>query len=72
MSPKPVQKRSACCPICGKDSVSSYRPFCSKRCADIDLGKWFSGGYAISGREEDDGDGTEAHKLDYPEGETED
>lgn len=44
------------CPICGKDAVDAYRPFCSKRCADIDLAKWFTGSYAISGREEDEGD----------------
>ncbi|MBN9246515.1 MAG: DNA gyrase inhibitor YacG, partial [Hyphomicrobium sp.] len=31
------------CPICGKEAVEAYRPFCSKRCADIDLAKWFSG-----------------------------
>ena len=37
------------CPICGKDAVDAYRPFCSKRCADIDLGRWFSGTYAIDG-----------------------
>ncbi|MEO1121121.1 MAG: DNA gyrase inhibitor YacG, partial [Pseudomonadota bacterium] len=28
------------CPICGKPRVHEHRPFCSKRCADIDLGKW--------------------------------
>ena len=35
------------CPICGKDSAPKYRPFCSRRCADVDLGKWLTGGYAI-------------------------
>jgi len=35
------------CPICDKPTETKFRPFCSKRCADIDLGKWFSGGYAI-------------------------
>ncbi len=45
------------CPICGKEAVEAYRPFCSKRCADIDLAKWFTGSYAIGGREEDEGDG---------------
>ena len=35
------------CPICGKETVKAYRPFCSKRCADVDLGKWFSGEYAV-------------------------
>jgi uncharacterized protein len=35
------------CPTCGKDSVEKYRPFCSKRCADVDLGRWLTGSYAI-------------------------
>jgi endogenous inhibitor of DNA gyrase (YacG/DUF329 family) len=35
------------CPICDKPTETKFRPFCSRRCADIDLGKWFSGGYAI-------------------------
>lgn len=35
------------CPICGKDSTETYRPFCSKRCADVDLGRWLKGSYAI-------------------------
>ena len=35
------------CPICGKPSVRAFYPFDSKRCADIDLGKWLSGSYAI-------------------------
>ena len=35
------------CPICGEETERQYRPFCSKRCADIDLGNWLSGSYAI-------------------------
>ena len=35
------------CPICASDSASRYHPFCSKRCADLDLAKWLGGGYAI-------------------------
>lgn len=34
------------CPICANDTVQKYRPFCSRRCADIDLAKWMSGSYA--------------------------
>jgi uncharacterized protein len=41
------------CPICGKMSVVKYRPFCSKRCADVDLQRWFTGSYAIPVVEED-------------------
>lgn len=37
------------CPICNKDSVPAYRPFCSKRCADVDLARWLRGEYVIPG-----------------------
>lgn len=37
------------CPICGKPAAQGAKPFCSKRCADIDLGRWLKGGYAIPG-----------------------
>ena len=37
------------CPICSKDSTPRYRPFCSKRCADVDLAKWLRGAYVIPG-----------------------
>ena len=40
------------CPICGKPMERTYRPFCSKRCADIDLGRWFNGTYAVAAEEE--------------------
>lgn len=35
------------CPICGKPAQDGYRPFCSKRCADVDLARWLNGSYAI-------------------------
>ena len=35
------------CPICAKPPTARYRPFCSKRCADIDLGNWFAESYTI-------------------------
>jgi endogenous inhibitor of DNA gyrase (YacG/DUF329 family) len=37
------------CPTCKKPSVFDFRPFCSKRCADIDLARWFKGDYRIEG-----------------------
>lgn len=37
------------CPICRRPGVRAFRPFCSKRCADADLGNWFSGAYAVPG-----------------------
>jgi uncharacterized protein len=41
------------CPICRRPSFGGFRPFCSSRCADIDLGRWLSGGYAIATDEGD-------------------
>ncbi|MCA0302392.1 MAG: DNA gyrase inhibitor YacG [Proteobacteria bacterium] len=38
---------AAKCPTCGKAVAEAYRPFCSKRCADIDLGRWLKEGYRI-------------------------
>lgn len=36
------------CPICKKTPENlDYKPFCSKRCADVDLGNWFSEKYAV-------------------------
>jgi hypothetical protein len=37
------------CPICGAPAVHRYRPFCSRRCADIDLGRWFKESYRVPG-----------------------
>jgi endogenous inhibitor of DNA gyrase (YacG/DUF329 family) len=35
------------CPICGKPADAVLRPFCSKRCADVDLHRWLSGVYVV-------------------------
>ncbi len=35
------------CAICGKPADPAYRPFCSSRCANIDLNRWLTGAYAI-------------------------
>ena len=35
------------CPICGKPAVAAYRPFCSRRCADVDLNRWLGGAYRV-------------------------
>ncbi|CAD0186001.1 DNA gyrase inhibitor YacG [Ruegeria sp. THAF57] len=42
------------CPICGDDTVTKFRPFCSKRCADIDLAKWLNGSYSVPSQREED------------------
>ena len=53
------------CPICGKPSIAAFQPFCSARCADIDLHRWFGGTYAIPAEEEPDpGDETPDPKRD--------
>lgn len=57
---RPVPLRvSRPCPLCGRKAKRETYPFCSTRCADIDLNRWLSGGYAIpaaetGGDEEDD------------------
>lgn len=50
MSDRPVLRvvpREAKCPICGKPPAQTHRPFCSKRCADIDLGRWLKESYRV-------------------------
>jgi endogenous inhibitor of DNA gyrase (YacG/DUF329 family) len=44
----------AACPICAKPQDAAYKPFCSRRCADVDLQRWFSGRYAVPAVEADD------------------
>ena len=45
MSQTPVLNKK--CPICGKQTILEYQPFCSKKCADIDLGRWLKGTYVV-------------------------
>ncbi len=54
------------CPICGKPVMEKFRPFCSKRCADIDLHRWLSGSYVIPGSEDSEEDGAEGGAQDTP------
>ena len=46
----PLRKAKPC-PMCGKPADPARRPFCSKRCADLDLGKWLGEGYRIPSTE---------------------
>jgi uncharacterized protein len=50
------------CPICGKTARHELRPFCSSRCADVDLHRWLSESYAIPAAPD------EADDLDDPAG----
>jgi endogenous inhibitor of DNA gyrase (YacG/DUF329 family) len=42
---------AAKCPICDKPATPEHRPFCSARCADVDLHRWLAGRYAVPGSE---------------------
>ena len=53
-APTPVARP---CPICGKPAERRFRPFCSARCADVDLNRWLSDRYAIPANPEDEEDG---------------
>ena len=66
MSAPRTGKGAAGCPICGQPVVTSHRPFCSRRCADIDLAHWLGGTYAIPAA--DDSDDSES----YPPAEEDD
>lgn len=51
MSAAPAKAK---CPICRKPVQPDYRPFCSKRCADVDLQRWFTGAYAVPAVEQEE------------------
>ncbi len=48
------------CPICGRAIVERFVPFCSRHCADVDLGRWFKGSYVIPDEAAKDDDPEEA------------
>ena len=50
------------CPICSKPAVEKFQPFCSRRCANVDLNRWLSGVYAVPVKDEEDEDGAAAAK----------
>ncbi len=58
MTPKAEAPRGTAparaCPICGKPPSPAERPFCSRRCADIDLHRWLSGAYAVPARPQEE------------------
>ena len=57
MNEIPRKTSAARCPLCSKPADAAFKPFCSKRCADIDLNRWLSGVYAVPVKENDDEDG---------------
>jgi hypothetical protein len=42
------------CPICKRPTDPAYRPFCSRRCADVDLGRWLTGSYSVPSDDPED------------------
>ena len=53
----PIAKKGARCPICTAPTELAFRPFCSRRCSDVDLSRWLRGAYAVPGRADVDEDG---------------
>ncbi|MBU1174056.1 MAG: DNA gyrase inhibitor YacG [Alphaproteobacteria bacterium] len=51
------------CPICLRPSVQQFHPFCSSRCADIDLNRWLSGRYVIPATEDEEEDEEPATEI---------
>jgi endogenous inhibitor of DNA gyrase (YacG/DUF329 family) len=63
---KPDEASARPCPICGKPTVFATRPFCSKRCADVDLHRWLGGVYAIPAAHESDAERNAPAKQSVP------
>jgi uncharacterized protein len=53
-SAMPILPPAKPCPICRKPVELTFKPFCSKRCADVDLNRWLVGNYAIPTNETDE------------------
>ena len=52
------------CPICAKQFTDEkYLPFCSKRCADVDLGRWFNGSYTVEAQDLDESEVAELNEA---------
>jgi endogenous inhibitor of DNA gyrase (YacG/DUF329 family) len=56
MNTPPLPRKPSCARCRKHPVIAEYRPFCSKRCADADLGSWLNGAYAISGAPAEDAD----------------
>ncbi|PJA59127.1 MAG: DNA gyrase inhibitor YacG [Rhodobacterales bacterium CG_4_9_14_3_um_filter_71_31] len=63
-----MAEKTPACPICGKPRAQAFRPFCSRRCADVDLAKWFRGDYAVPAEDQtpDDAPPADAPPADTP------
>jgi endogenous inhibitor of DNA gyrase (YacG/DUF329 family) len=63
VTPSPAKK----CPICGKPAEQLFLPFCSRRCANVDLNRWLSGRYAVPIEDEEIPDEEDPRRRDDPE-----
>jgi uncharacterized protein len=61
MSPMPDARQRKKCPICSKPTAEPFRPFCSRRCADVDLNRWLSGVYVVPVTEDEEEDERREH-----------
>ncbi len=59
------------CPLCGKPAAAPHRPFCSRRCAELDLGRWLDGRYRIPTTEEGPGEARDEDAGATPDGDAE-
>jgi uncharacterized protein len=59
--PSPAERGagSSRCPVCGKAAAPASRPFCSGRCADVDLQRWLAGAYVVPAAEDEETAGDE-------------
>ncbi|MCO6414856.1 DNA gyrase inhibitor YacG [Siccirubricoccus sp. KC 17139] len=63
MADEPPKRPPRPCPVCGtptgeRDPEGRFRPFCSARCRQVDLGRWLAGDYVVPGEavaEEEEG-----------------
>jgi endogenous inhibitor of DNA gyrase (YacG/DUF329 family) len=58
------------CPICQRASDDKYRPFCSRRCSDVDLGKWLTGAYRVAATELEQDETSSDHPAEDPSNRT--
>ena len=56
-APRRKPPASKPCPICGKPAVAEFHPFCTRRCANVDLNRWLGGVYAVPVKDDEDEDG---------------
>lgn len=67
MTPERCRPAAKSCPVCGRPETEASRPFCSARCADVDLGNWLTDRYAIPAPDDEDPDATRPDSSGQPE-----